>query len=88
MRRPEIGPKYFDKLNKPEPGPSLARNLARPEKPGPTYNSGWPSGGDKCGGCGDVYLCDQWTTVVKYERTGITAFAIYLFILRQSCYRR
>ena len=32
------GRKHFDKL-KPKPGPSLAQNPARPEKPGPTYNS-------------------------------------------------
>ena len=36
--RPEIGPKHFDKF-KPEPGPKPGSNPARPEKPGPTYNS-------------------------------------------------
>jgi len=37
VSRPEMGPKHFDKL-KPEPGPNPARNPARPEKSGPTYN--------------------------------------------------
>ena len=37
--RSEISPKHSVKL-KPEAGPRPARNQARPEKPGPTYNSG------------------------------------------------
>jgi len=29
--------------------------------------------GENSGGCGDVYFCDKWTTVVKYAQTGIRA---------------
>jgi len=36
-------------------------------------DAGGHPGGDNSGGCGDVYFCDQCSTVVKYARTGITA---------------
>ena len=35
--RPELSPKFFVNF-RPEPGPNSVRT--RPEKPGPTYNSG------------------------------------------------